>query len=427
MSSHISPSASPCRNPSASATDHLAPLGSSVAASSSRRHSSNAYGSSSTSRTRGTTAWVHGLATSSPRLTAVFSAERKIRCSDTALCGNRSATRKQEVVDVPYRDPCQRPGPQRPAVCADQAGVVVEGLGLAGALDDHQPLIEPLAQGQSLIRSWVDAPERARSLSSSATFAETSVRVPPRTCRRTGLPASVLPIETYPCHRPSRPSVDRGAAVGRPATGAPRLTTHATEEPFEALAGGEVLDRVRRGLRSHRHSLFRGGFRRCAGAGNLRCLPELFQVLGGDQGAGADLEVAQSALLEQLVQHGDTHPQLGRGSTDRVHRARPGAVVGTSGVTAAACARAWASSAISRCNRSSSTSRCSRCASKRPISVREPAKEPGGTPWRGGGCPWLPRSPDEVPAITWQRVISSPGRNPAPKSAGVRGPAPACL
>jgi hypothetical protein len=33
MSSHINSSASPCRNPRASATDHLAPLGSSVAAS----------------------------------------------------------------------------------------------------------------------------------------------------------------------------------------------------------------------------------------------------------------------------------------------------------------------------------------------------------------------------------------------------------
>ncbi len=49
-------------------------------------------------------------------------------------------------------------------------------------------------------------------------------------------------------------------------------------------------------------------------------------MLGGDQGAGADLEVTQAALLEQLVQHGHTHPQLGRGSTDRVHRASPGPV-----------------------------------------------------------------------------------------------------
>ena len=39
-------------------------------------------------------------------------------------------------------------------------------------------------------------PERARSLCSAATFSETSVRVRPRTCRRTALPAAVRPMET---------------------------------------------------------------------------------------------------------------------------------------------------------------------------------------------------------------------------------------
>ena len=37
---------------------------------------------------------------------------------------------------------------------------------------------------------------------------------------------------------------------------------------------------------------FRGGL----GAGDLGCLSELCQMLGGDQGAGADLEVTQAAL-----------------------------------------------------------------------------------------------------------------------------------
>jgi hypothetical protein len=141
----------------------------------------------------------------------------------------------EQVVDVAYREPGQRLGPQWDAVGTDQAGVVVERLGLASALDDHQPLVEPLAQSQLLIRT--------RAMPGAGTFAlqrrhlrrdlraRASSHMPPDRLARIGAPHRDIPLPTTILS-----SINRGAAIGHPATG----LTPAHDAATEAFASVRV-------------------------------------------------------------------------------------------------------------------------------------------------------------------------------------------
>ena len=198
-------------------------------------------------------------------------------------------------------------------------------------------------------------------------------------------------------------------------------TTAATAAEISVFA---ARPRHRRGLHSRSHSLFRGGFRRCAGDGNLRCLPELSRCSAVIRVRAPTLRWPSRRCLSSMETL--TPSSVAAARTEYTER-DPAPSSRTSGVTAAACARAWASCAISRCNRSSSLSRCSRCASKRPISVWEPAKEPGRYPV---ACQWVSMASKVARRGACDHVAASDllaWKESSTEECRVRGPAPVCL
>src|SRR3954469_12595470 len=81
----------------------------------------------------------------------------------------------------------------------------------------------------------------SRLRSSSRTFATTTPRFLLLTCRRSSLPSSVNPTETYPCHPPSAPLAIVGApSEARPAIGHPWVEGWSVSLAERSDTGGAV-------------------------------------------------------------------------------------------------------------------------------------------------------------------------------------------